>query len=127
MRAQVRIYVIPEEGPVESHLVDHDKSYEAISGAVKGYIESVPIPTLDGGREPQAVGYVNEEGKFNPDFSINRRATDICIGAIFPGDYIAGPFVISAVDFSTGETISCDELPAKVKLVLEEAGTPLAA
>lgn len=93
--------VIPSDGPIHSIEAGEDKSYEALSGAVGGYIEALPFERHD----RRATAYINEEGKFDPACEPNPRASALV--ELFPGDYIAGPLVIAGLNHNTGATESC--------------------
>jgi hypothetical protein len=111
----MRAYVLPVEGPLRTiELVKGESHLEVLQEAVGGHIEALPFRP-----DPGVTIYVNEEGKY--ECEPNMRATDVMIGTIFPGDYIAGPMVIAGFDAVTGEHVDLPEPPAKVRLVLREA------
>jgi hypothetical protein len=104
----MRAVVIPVEGPVMSlDLPDSGSALDVLQSAVGGMIEALPFPGFD-----DVTTYVNEEGKFtclddDGNVEVNLRATALMKPGIglFPGDFIAGPFVIAGFDPSTGEHI----------------------
>lgn len=73
--------------------------YDAISAAVGGYIEGVPLEGV--------TAYINEEGKLN-GLSLNRIATIIAHEdqAIMPTDYIVGDMIVFGPLDDEGEVTS---------------------
>ena len=113
----MQAYVIPVEGPMQVlELPDQGSGYELIKAALGGgWLEAVPFRP-----DARVSCYVDEEGKLK-GLPINRRATDMMIGSISYGDYIAGPMIVTGFDPSTGDTIDLPQLPHKMRLVLKEA------
>ena len=76
-----------------------------MQAAVGGLIQLVPV-------EVERVScFVNEEGKFDPDCEPNPLALEIFHtmgGRLFPGDFIAGPMLVTGFDPQTGETTALD-------------------
>ena len=78
---------------------DTGASLDAMQAVVGGNIEVVPVE-LNG-----VSCYVNEEGKFDPDCTPNPLALEIFHtmgGRLFPGDFIAGPMLVTGFDPETG-------------------------
>lgn len=116
--------LIPVKGPLEFVELTEDDgaSLDQLQSLVGGNIEAINLPEfIDGSGKTTA--YVHEEGKY--ECEPNMRATDFMVPGIglFPGDYVAGPFLLCGFDPTRGEH---DELPADVikraKLIESEAG-----
>lgn len=90
-----------------------DSFYNTVSGIVGGMIEALPFDQY----HPRATAYINEEGKFLPECEPNPRATALV--NLFPGDYIAGPLVISGINWETGESETAPFTLAEVEEGLE--------
>lgn len=91
----IRPLEVPEEG------------LSTLQAAVGGMIEALRF-------SEHITCYVNEEGKYtclddDGNVEVNRIATSLMIGKLFPGDFIAGPMVIIGFDPSTGEHVDLDE------------------
>lgn len=122
----IRALVIPAEGPIEE--VDLDDSnlsqLKQLQGFVGGDIEALPVPGVLANSD-YVTGYVNGDGKFDPDCKPNMRATDFMVPGLglFAGDYIAGTFVLVGFDPETGE--HTEQLPVavvrRVRLIEGEA------
>jgi len=105
----MKALLIPVEGPIEE--VDLKGGLDELQQLVGGgLIEAINIPEF-ADRTNRTTGYVNEEGKYL--FEPNMRATDFMVPGVglFPGDYIAGPFLLCGFDPMRGEH---DELPQSI-------------
>lgn len=98
---------------------------QQLQDLVGGWIESIPErPQLTEGVSGW-TGYVNEEGKYLHGCVPNLRATDFMVPGVglFPGDYIAGEFVLIGFDYTTGEHQDVpDAVVRRAELIAEEAG-----
>lgn len=116
----MKALLIPVEGPVKEFEIED--GLEALQEAVEGNIEAIPLPDFvdpDGG----ATAYINEDGKFTKE--PNMRATDFMVPGVglFPGDYIAGPFLLMGFDPETGENCDVpDKVVRRARLIESEAG-----
>lgn len=123
--------LIPVSGPLQE--IETVPGLAGLQKIVGGNIEAVVIPEF-ADRTGQSTGYINEEGKYmphekedgSPGFGApNMRATDFMVPGVgmFPGDYVAGPFLLCGFDPRTGEH---DELPQSIidraRLIEQEAG-----
>lgn len=71
-----------------------------LQGAVGGLIQNLPFPVAG------VDAWVNEEGKYDDACEPNAIATALMhqAGLLFPGDYIAGPMVLTSCN-EEGDTI----------------------
>lgn len=74
-----------------------------LQAAVGGNIEGVRIREL-----PNVYVFVNDEGKFTAP--PNYTATQLVKPDLQPGDFVAGPALVTGFDNDTGETIDLDPL-----------------
>lgn len=81
-----RNLLIPADPMVDLIYMDTRIDPTQLSARLRGYYETIPLP--------DAVGWVNEEGKFR-DFPPNERATRIAQHALFTHDWIAGDMIIT--------------------------------
>ena len=118
--------VIPVEGPITEIEVGRPGGGDlaVLQEHVGGLIQALPLPDFIRDAD-KATGYVNEEGKFEPDCKPNMRATDFMVPGVglFFGDYIAGTFILAGFNPRNGTHA---ELPQSVidraRLIEREAG-----
>lgn len=106
------IIIYPDD--IKRVAIPQDDMLKSLQGIVGGYIEAVPLPSFISGAG-EATAYINEEGKYLDNCKTNMLATDFMVPGVglFPGDYIAGPFVLVGFDITTGE--HTPDLPDGVK------------
>jgi hypothetical protein len=92
---------------VRLDIPDEGSALDVLQSAVGGMIEALRLPYREGDK---ATCYVNDEGKYTclddeGNVEVNHRATALMKPGVglFPGDFIAGPFVIAGFDPSTGK------------------------
>ena len=100
--------LIPVSGPLQE--VETVPGLDGLQKIVGGNIEAINLPEF-ADRSNRSTAYINEEGKYLCE--PNMRATDFMVPGVglFPGDYIAGPFLLCGFDPMTGEHA---ELPKSV-------------
>lgn len=117
----MKALLVPEYGPVQE--VELNGTLEQLQALVGGNIEALPLPDAFD-RDHGATAYVNDEGKFSAHCKVNMRATDFMLPGVglFPGDYIAGPFLLCGFDARTGEHAELPErVAARMRLIEREA------
>ena len=107
---------------VERVVIPTENSLSKLQELVGGYIESVGLPEAFD-KTGRTTAYVNEEGKYT--CQPNMAATDFMVPGVglFPGDYIAGPFVLVGFDPNTGEHTPDlpDDVMRRVRVIAREA------
>lgn len=98
------ILIPPSGDPVTIQLPSEPNACaEAISERVGGYLETVPNPL------PGVAAYINDEGKYCGEGGLpllgNPIATQLASEYLRPGDYIAGPMVLTGFNPRTGEEV----------------------
>lgn len=89
--------IICEDGIISTVEFDADgDTLSFLQASVGGYVEHLPFPV------PGVDAWINEEGKFTCES--NDIATQVMRDMIFPGDWIAGPMVLTGSD-DEGETV----------------------
>ena len=80
-------------------LINHegDDTLTTLQTLVEGYIQPVPTNTAETGFEGDV--WVNEEGLFQPTFTVNLLAS------VFAGQRLVGPAVIARFSPTTGKTL----------------------
>src|SRR5215472_11237534 len=71
-------FVIPMEGPCYTVDIHEDTSLRELQNIVGGYIEAIPLPDFIEGSERGSF-FINEDGKYDPDCKLNKRATDFIV------------------------------------------------
>jgi Domain of unknown function (DUF3846) len=105
----MKALMIPVEGPIKE--VDLKGGLDELQQLVGGgLIEAINLPEFVD-QTGMSTAYVNEEGKYL--FEPNMRANDFMVPGVglFPGDYIAGPFLLCGFDPMRGEHA---ELPKSI-------------
>lgn len=113
--------LIPVEGPLQH--VELDGTLAQLQKLVGGHIEAVPLPGFIRDSD-HATAYINEDGKYLDECKPNMRATDFMVPGVglFPGDYIAGAFLLCGFDPSAGEHIDLPNAVARrARLIESEA------
>jgi hypothetical protein len=83
----------------------------------------VPLPDFID-KTGMSTAYVNEEGKLT-ELPINWRATDFMVPGygLFPGDYIAGPFLVCGFNPMSGTHRKLPQTVIdRVRLIEQESG-----
>lgn len=83
----------------EPEVIELASGLRPLQELVGGDIESVVIPAPDSDRavpRHDATGWINDDGKY-ARLPRNEKATALVASLLYPGDYIAGPMVITGM------------------------------
>lgn len=102
---------------------DSEASLSTLQGLVGGLIQALPFPdALTGHANDAATAYVNEEGKYDPECTMNTRATDVMLPILGLRDVVMGNLVVCGFDAAEGENRDVpDKAVAWVMRVTREA------
>lgn len=90
----IKVIFVPEDDrrPVIRMKIDASDTLAELQRMVAGYVQAVELPGFAG-----ATVWMNEEGKLIGGMGRNVRATALLASVLMPGDYVAGPAVITGV------------------------------
>lgn len=124
----MKALVIPQDKtePVREVDVPTGEGADTLStlqGLVGGLIQALPFPDgLTGDALDDATAYVNEEGKYDPECTMNTRATDVMLPILGLRDVVMGNLVVCGFDAAEGENRDVpDKAVAWVMRVTREA------